>query len=110
MDLEHLSDGVVLLLHRFSWVDCRLPREWLNKLVEVVPEPFGENVYICENMKDEDVKSAHLPHISLRRWAGIGPRMSTTSPPYLSCSFRLFNSIDMKMMVKKILIMQISLF
>ena len=45
-------------------------------------------------MKDEDVKSAHLPHISLRRWAGIGPRMSTTSPPYLSCSFRLFNIID----------------
>ena len=49
--------------------------------------------------KTKAKRSVHLPHISLRRCAGNGPRMSTTSPPYLSCNFRLFNSFHIKMIV-----------
>ena len=58
------------------------------------------NTFHTHHWLDTKVKrSVHLPHISLRRWAGIGPWMSTTSPPYLSCNFRLFNSFHNNMMV-----------
>ena len=49
------------------------------------------------NMKDKRQRikqgKAHLPHMSLRRWAGNVPWRSTTSLPYLSCNFRLYNNI-----------------